>query len=180
LAAERLGEWVVISRRNALVAGLTTTAALGAAGCSRETNRALPDVVSDLGGLVANAHDFGITGDKVDQSKLFQDAIDFAHNHGLVLYLPAGAYAADGLVLRDHTRLIGAGPEVSVIHAVPGSKNGAVLNIDSGRVRNLVVDGVGLEANGNGEQHGIHVFARRGRGDDDSGLWHSVFRNLRV
>ena len=39
---------------------------------------------------------------------------------------------------------------------------------------------VGLEAAGNEEQHGIHVFARRGRGDVASGLWHSDFKNVRV
>ena len=94
--------------------------------------------------------------------------------------MPAGAYAADGLVIREHTRLIGAGPEASVIHAVPGSENGAVLNISSGRARYTVVEGLGLEGAGNGEQHGIHIFARRGPGDDDSGMWHSVFKKLRV
>jgi hypothetical protein len=168
---------VVISRRKAIIAGVTASAALGAAGCSRET---IPEVVSDLGGLVANARDFGITGGDADESRLFQDAIDFAHDHGLALYLPAGSYRADGLVLRDRTRLIGAGPEASVIHAVPGSKNGAVLSIRPGIVRGVLVEAVGLEAAGNDEQHGIHVFARRGKGDDASGLWHSDFKNVRV
>ncbi len=169
---------MVISRRKAILAGVTASAALGAAGCSRREN--FPDVVSDLGGLVANARDFGITGGDADESSLFQDAIDFAHDHGLALYLPAGSYRADGLVLRDRTRLIGAGPEASVIHAVPGSKNGSILGIPRGIVRGALVEAVGLEAAGNEEQHGIHVFARRGKDDDASGLWHSDFKNVRV
>jgi hypothetical protein len=168
---------VVVSRRKAIIAGVTASAALGATGCSREP---MPEVVSNLGGLVANARDFGIKGGKADESKLFQEAIDFAQEHGLALYLPAGSYTADGLVLRDRTRLIGAGPETSVIHAVPGSKNPAVLNISSGAVQGLLVEAVGLEGAGNEEQHGIHVFARRGRGDGTSGLWHSDFKNVRV
>jgi Pectate lyase superfamily protein len=169
---------VVFSRRRAIIAGVTASAALGAAGCSRETKT--PALVSDLGGLVANARDFGINGGKADESRPFQEAIDFAQEHGLALYLPAGSYTADGLVLRDRTRLIGAGPETSVIHAVPGSKNRAVLNISSGAVQGVLVEAVGLEAAGNEEQHGIHVFARRGRGDVASGLWHSDFKNVRV
>ena len=168
---------MVISRRKAVIAGVTASAALAAAGCSRQQ---VPDVVSDLGGLVANARDFGIAGGGADESRLFQDAIDFAHDNALALYLPAGSYRADGLVLRDRTRLIGAGPEASVIHAVPGSKNGAVLSISPGIVRGALVEALGLEAAGNEEQHGIHVFARRGRGDDASGLWHSDFKNVRV
>jgi hypothetical protein len=44
----------------------------------------------------------------------------------------------------------------------------------------VLVVGVGLEAADNGEQHGIHIFARRGDGDDSSGLWHSDFKNVRV
>ena len=169
---------MVFSRRRAIIAGVTASAALGAAGCSRETKT--PAVVSDLGGLVANARDFGINGGKADESRLFQEAIDFAQEHGLALYLPAGSYRADGLVLRDRTRLIGAGPEASVIHAVPGSKNGSILSIPRGIVRGALVEAVGLEAAGNEEQHGIHVFARRGKGDDASGLWHSDFKNVRV
>ena len=83
---------MIISRRNALIAGMTTPAALGAAACARETpetretNPTFPSVVSNLGGLVANAHDFGITAGEQDQSRLFQDAIDFAHQQGLALY----------------------------------------------------------------------------------------------
>ena len=55
-----------------------------------------------------------------------------------------------------------------------------MLNINSGRTRYTLIEGVGLEAAGNGEQHGIHVFARRGPGDDVSGMWHSDFKNCRV
>jgi hypothetical protein len=171
-----------ISRRNALIAGLSTTAALGAAGCagSQPTSQAQPVVVSNLGGVLVNAHDFGITGNKSDETKLLQNAIDFAHEHGLILYLPTGSYMADGLVLRDHTRIVGAGPELSVISAVPGSKNEAVFTVDSGRVRNVLLEGIGLEGSGNGEQHGIHVFSRRNGSDADSGLWHSDFKDLSV
>jgi hypothetical protein len=170
---------VTISRRNALAAGLTASAALGAAACASASPHA-PDVVSNLGGLVTNAHDFGIKGGDVDESKLFQDAIDYAHQHGLALYLPAGEYRADGIALRDRTRLIGAGPDACVIRAVPGSKNEAVLSITRGIVRGVLVEGIRLEGADNGEQHGIHVWARRGDGDDASGLWHSDFRNLHI
>jgi hypothetical protein len=167
-----------VTRRNALAAGLAASAALGGAACSAPPK--MPDVVSNLGGLVANARDFGIKGGEADETKLLQDAIDFAHNNGLGLYLPAGSYRADGIVLRDRTRLIGAGADACVIRAVPGSTNGAVLNITAGIVRSVLIEGIGIEGVGNGEQHGIHIYARRGNGDDASGLWHSDFKNIHV
>jgi hypothetical protein len=169
---------MIVTRRNALAAGLAASAALGGAACSAPPK--VPDVVSSLGGLVANASDFGIKGGKADESKLMQDAIDFAHSNGLGLYLPAGSYTADGIVLRDRTRLIGAGADACVIRAVSGSKNDAVLNITAGIVRSVLVEGIGIEGVGNGEQHGIHIYARRGNGDDASGLWHSDFKNIHV
>ncbi|MET0865054.1 MAG: glycosyl hydrolase family 28-related protein [Nakamurella sp.] len=129
---------------------------------------------------MANARDFGVVPGDADQSKVLQDAIDFARDNGLTLFLPAGNYLADNLILRDSTRLVGAGPDSSVIRAVPGSSSGALLTIDSGRVRSVLVDGIGFEAVGNVDQHGIHVHARRAGADDASGLWHSAFRNIRV
>jgi hypothetical protein len=162
------------------LAGLTASAALGGAACAAEVPRAAPEVVSDLGGVMANARDFGVEPGDTDQSRLLQDAIDFARDNGLTLFLPAGLYVADNLVLRDQTRLVGAGPDSTVIHAVPGSGSGALLTIDSGRVRSVFVEGIGFEAAGNNEQHGIHVQARRAAGDEASGLWHSDFRNIRV
>ena len=170
----------MISRRKALAGGLTASAALAGVACTAESPAKAPDIVSDLGALVTNARDFGIKGGEVDESKLFQDAIDFAQKNGLALYLPAGSYMADGIVLRDRTRLIGAGPDSTVIRAVPGSTNGALLNITRGIVRSVLVEGVGLEGAGNGEQHGIHVYARRRDNDKAAGLWHSDFKNIHV
>jgi hypothetical protein len=162
------------------MAGVTASAALGGAACAGPAPRATPEVVSNLAGIAANARDFGVTPGEADQSRVLQDAIDFARENGLTLFLPAGSYVADGLILRDQTRMVGAGPDSTVIRAVPGSGNGALLTIDSGRVRSVLVEGIGLEAADNEEQHGIHVQARRAAGDDASGLWHSDFRNLRV
>lgn len=169
-----------LNRRNILLAGATATAALGVVACSTETTNVTAKVVTDLGGLVVNARDFGVVGEGVDVSKQLQDAIDFARTNGLTLYLPAGEYLADGLVLRDWSRIIGAGPDATVIRAVPGSRTAALLAIDSGPVRSVLVDGIGLEGAGNGEQHGVHIAARRGGDDTASGLWHSDFRNIRV
>ena len=163
-----------------LFAGVAAATAAGAVGCSTETVQVTPKVVSELGGLIVNARDFGVVGEAADVSRELQRAIDFARDNGLTLYLPAGEYAADGLVLRDQSRLVGAGPEATIIRAVPGSSEPALLTIDSGPVRSVLVDGVGLIAAGNGEQHGIHVAARRGAGQAASGLWHSDFRNVRV
>ncbi|WP_193046310.1 glycosyl hydrolase family 28-related protein [Mycolicibacterium baixiangningiae] len=129
---------------------------------------------------MANARDFGVMPGETDQSIHLQDAIDFTRAHGLTLFLPAGSYVADNLVLRDQTRLVGAGPESTVIRAVPGSGNGALLTIDSGRVRNVLVEGIGFHAADSNERHGIHVQARRADSDDASGLWHSDFRSIRV
>lgn len=169
-----------LTRRHMLMAGVTATAAAGAVACSAEPVQVTANVVSDMGGLVVNARDFGVVDDGADVSGQLQTAIDFARNNGLALYLPAGDYSADGLVLRDHSRVFGAGPESTIIRAVPGSRSSAVLTIDSGPVRGVLVDGIGLEAAGNGEQHGVHVASRRGSGQSSSGLWHSDFRNIRV
>lgn len=170
----------MLNRRGALVGGLSA-AALGAAGCAQESEPSPPTVVSDLGGVMANARDFGITGGAADESARFQDAIDYASTEGLILYVPAGEYRADGLVLRNNTRIVGAGPEQSVIKAVPGSDRPALLTVASGVLRGVRIEGIGLEAAAsNGEQHGIHVYARRGDGDDAAGLWHSDFENVRV
>lgn len=171
----------MLNRRGALMAGLSATAAAGAAGCASEPQPPPPKIVSDLGGVIANARDFGIVDGETDQTGRIQDAIDYATTHGLILYIPAGTYRADGLILRDGTRIVGAGPEVSVIRAVPGSDRPALMTIDSGVLRGVLLRGIGLEsAVSNGEQHGIHVFARRAGGNDVSGLWHSDFENVRV
>lgn len=171
---------MAINRRHVIAAGLTASAAVGGVACASATPQITPQVVSDLGGIVTNVRDFGIKGGAVDESKLFQDAINFAYDHGLVLYVPAGTYTADGLMLRDRTRLIGAGPDATVIQAVPGSRNGSLLGISSGIVRGVLVEGIGLHGSDNGEQHGIRVFARRREGDQASGLWHSDFKNLHI
>ncbi|MGK2868822.1 MAG: glycosyl hydrolase family 28-related protein [Mycobacterium sp.] len=171
----------VLSRRNALLAGVTTTAVVSLSACATETTQVTAEVATELGGLLVNARDFGVVGEGADVSRNLQVAIDFARDNGLTLYLPAGDYLADGLILRDQSRIRGAGPEATVIRAVPGSRNSAVLTIDSGPVRSVLLEGVGvIAADGNGEQHGIHVAARRVRGDNASGLWHSDFRNVRV
>ncbi|WP_067530912.1 glycosyl hydrolase family 28-related protein [Nocardia crassostreae] len=170
---------MAISRRRALLTGMTATAAAGVAGCAAQPADP-PTVVSDLGGLVANARDFGIAGGETDESARLQNAIDYAHENGLALFLPAGRYTADGLLLREGTRLIGAGPEGTVIRAVPGSGNGPVLGIGRGPTRYVTVEGIGIEDAGNPDQHGIHIHARRGGEDTASGLWHSAFRLLRV
>lgn len=169
-----------LTRRRALLAGVAATAAVGAAGCSAETVQVTPQVVSELGGLIVNARDFGVVGEGVNVSRQLQHAIDFARDNGLTLYLPAGEYVADGLVLRDQSRMVGAGPEATIIRAVPGSRASAVLTIDAGPVRSVLIEGLGLLAAGNGEQHGIHIVARRADGQQASGLWHSDFRNVRV
>lgn len=169
-----------LPRRHMLMAGITATAAFGAVACSADPVQVTANVVSDLGGLVVNARDFGVLGDGADVSGQLQAAIDFARTNGMALYLPAGEYTADGLILRDHSRVFGAGPEATIIRAVPGSRSSAVLTIDSGPVRSVLIDGIGLESTGNGEQHGIHVVARRDADQSASGLWHSDFRNIRV
>ena len=168
----------MINRRRTLAAGLTASAGVLAGACASPSP--VPDVVSDLGGLVTNIRDFGVRGGDVDESKLFQDAINYARDHGLALYVPAGHYTADGLVLWSGSRLVGAGPDATVIHSVPGSKNAAVLNIARGIVRGVAVEDLGIGGAGNGEQHGIHIYARRGPDDEASGLWHSDFSNLHV
>lgn len=129
---------------------------------------------------MANVRDFGVTGGDVDESALFQNAIDYAAENGLILFVPAGSYRADGLVLRSHTRLVGAGPETSVINAVPGSGEAAVLQVDSGPVQFVEIEGIGLLAAGNAGQHGIHVHARRSLGQQHAGLWHSNLRGVGV
>ena len=171
----------LVNRRDLLLAGMGATAAVGVGACSAEPTEVTANVSTELGGLVVNGRDFGVVGEGADVSRNLQDAIDFARDNGLTLYLPAGDYLADGLILRDQSRIIGAGPDLTVIRAVPGSGESAVLNIDSGRVRSVLLDGIGLEAaEGSGEQHGIHVWARRAGDDSASGLWHSDFRNVRV
>lgn len=169
-----------LSRRSALIAGITTTAAVGASACAPEPPKITANVVSDLGGLVVNAREFGVVEGAGDVSSKLQGAIDFARNNGLTLYIPAGEYVADGLILRDHSRIVGAGTESTVIRSVPGSTSSGLLTIDSGQVRSVLVEGIALIAGGTEERHGIHVAARRGDGDQASGLWHSDFRNVRV
>jgi Pectate lyase superfamily protein len=171
---------VPLTRRHMLMAGASATAAVGLVACSPEPIQVTANVVSDLGGVLVNARDFGVVDGGVDVSDRLQAAIDFAQSHSLALYLPAGEYTADGLVLRDQSRVFGAGPEATVIRAVPGSRSSAVLTIDAGPVRSVLVEGLRLEAAGNGEQHGIHVVSRRDGGHSASGLWHSDFRNVRV
>lgn len=167
-----------VTRRHAMAGGLAASLGLAAVACGDPPKA--PDVVSDLGGLVTNARDFGIVGGDVDESGLFQDAIDFSVEHGLTLYIPAGSYMADGLVLWDRSRLVGAGPDQTVIRAVPGSTNTGVLNISRGIVRSVLVEGLGLAGADGAERHGVHIYARRGADDDASGLWHSDFKNLHV
>lgn len=169
-----------VNRRRLLGAGMSAAAALAVAGCSGETVEVTPQVVSDLGGLIVNARDFGVVGEGVEVTRELQRAIDFARDHGLTLYLPAGEYLADGLVLRDRSRVVGAGPETTVIRAVAGSTAPAVLTIDAGPVRSVLLEGLAIIGADNGEQHGIHVAARRAEGHTASGLWHSDFRNVRV
>lgn len=142
-----------------------------------------PDPVAVTGdtdvGFLLNVLEFGVRTGESDQSENFQRAIDAAHGSNRTLFVPGGRYTADGLILRNGSRILGAGAETSVIHAVSDSENEAVLQIDVGVAQHVRVESLGLEGADNEGQHGFLVRAQRGS-DGVSGLWHSSFANMRI
>ena len=142
-----------------------------------------PDPVMVTGdtdvGMLLNVKEFGVVGGDDDESAKFQEGIDAAHASDRTLYIPGGRYTADGLVLRNGSRVLGAGAETSIIHAVPGSTKEAVLQIDQGVLQHVSVEALGLEGADNPGQHGFLARAQRGP-DGVSGLWHSNFTYLRI
>lgn len=176
-----------INRRGIVRGGAVVGMAAVVAGCTSdgpqqdEEPAAVPiNVTGDKDvGLLLNVKDFGVTPGDKDMSKPFQRAIDAANTSGRTLFIPEGRYTADGLVLHNSSRLLGAGAETSVIHAVPGSSEEAVLRIARGVLQHVRVEALGLEGAGNDGQHGFLARAERGS-DGVSGLWHSTLANMRI
>lgn len=171
-----------VVRGGAMIGALGLMGGCSQADCQDRREPTVDPVIvtgdTDVGWLL-NVAEFGVTPGEEDQSVGFQRAIDAAHASGRTLFVPAGRYTADGLVLRNGSRLLGAGAETSVIHAVPGSSQEAVLQIDRGVLQHVVVEALGLEGADNPGQHGF--LARSVRGDEGvSGLWHSSFTHLRI
>lgn len=172
-----------VGRRNALMGGVAFGALVGLSACTGDGDPtpppAPPTVVDDLRGVFVNLRDYGVTGGDVDESVKFQEAIDYAYQNGLTLFIPAGRYTADGLVLRNGSSIVGAGAETSIIHAVPGSENSSVLRIDQGVLQHVIIEHLGLEGAGNPGQHGFRARAERGS-NSSSGMWHSSFSHMRI
>ncbi|WP_153393876.1 glycosyl hydrolase family 28-related protein [Ornithinicoccus halotolerans] len=172
-----------IFRGGVVVGALTVTAGCTSCPPPEEADRPEADPVMVTGdhdvGWLLNVEEFGVTSGEADQTENFQRAIDAAHASDRTLFIPGGRYTADGLVLRNGSRLLGAGAETSVIHAVPGSENEALLRIGQGVLQHVRVEGLGLTGAGNRGQHGLLIRAERGE-EGVSGLWHSSFANMRI
>ncbi|WP_437202819.1 glycosyl hydrolase family 28-related protein [Planctomicrobium sp. SH664] len=117
------------SRRNFLERGSLVTAGV-ALGWGRSTNAALgtasgPSREQAAASLPAvNVQSWGAVGDGVaDDTRAIQEAIQYAEQERIgVVALPAGTYLiSDVLRLPSNLFLVGAGPGLSTLRAVPGT-----------------------------------------------------------
>jgi uncharacterized secreted repeat protein (TIGR03808 family) len=131
-----------LARRDVLLAGLgagLTTAVRPAVAKARDD--AMPEAFSTYGIAPAD----GV----ISQTATLQQAADAAARSGTPLFLPAGTYATERLVLKSGTHIHGV-PGLSILRYAGG---GAILETESSdnvRLNGLVLDGNGAALGENG------------------------------
>ncbi len=132
---------------------------------------------------------FGAVGDNAgDQTTAIQAAIDAAEalsgssqpgDFGGVVYLPAGTYIVDGLVMKEHVVLKGAGERATVIKAKSGGSATGIVSFPTGSVQGARIEDLQVQGNGVTGQHGIYAYAQDD-GGGDGGWWYGGMRNVHV
>ncbi len=108
--------------------------------------RTAADVMRDRGIDLRDAPGFALAN-PADMSGPLQWAIDQAAATGNVLYLPPGVIYANGLVMRDHVRIVGPGRGFASISNVPGT-NRPMWSIPLGVIQHWAIKGLTLQSGG--------------------------------
>ncbi len=108
--------------------------------------RTAADVMRDRGIDLRDAPGF-MLANPADMSGPLQWAIDQAAATGNVLYLPPGVIYANGLVMRDHVRIVGPGRGFASISNVPGT-NRPMWSIPLGVIQHWAIKGLTLQSGG--------------------------------
>lgn len=153
--------------------------------------------------IVITPLQFDATGDGVtDDTENFQDAIDYAIEHGVSLYVPAGTYLVSKLTIDGRINMYGNG-EDSIIKSIANNTEDSVLYItNAGIARTVIhdlyingnsgnvsdpVDGLKLYINNAtyaGDQYtnlyNIHIQQTSGNGLTIDSTSNSAFREMRL
>lgn len=133
-----------------------------------------------------NAIQAGGLGDGVtDQTAFLQAIIDMISASGVEgeVFIPAGVWLVNGLVMKNNCRVRGAGRNATILKAAPvGSPAAAAILLDTGIVQKSGMTDLTVQGNGNTGQHGLWLLGipTFTGGVWQGGLWYSAFAHMLV